>query len=125
MPANHCVRIDNDENSLPSRPESEEGDPEDAIEWRDLGSCFLLAVCGELLSEGQLDNHLLILASEQSQSTTNNECQEVEKGLHATAILLDRAMTFESENDLAAKVSFAVGPKGRVIKSSKIRRYCF
>ena len=112
MPANHCVRIDNDENSLPSRPESEEGDPEDAIERRDLGSYFLLAVCGELLSEGQLDNHLLILASEQSRGTTNNECHEVEKGLHAPAILLDLAMLFESENGLTARVSSAVGPRG-------------
>ncbi len=34
-------------------------------------------------------------------------------------------MTFESENDLAAKVSSAVGPKGRMIKSSKIGRYRF
>ncbi len=112
MPANHCVRIDNDESSLPSRPESEEGDPEDAIERPDLESCFLLAVCGELLSEGQLDNHLLILASEQSRSRTNDECQEVEKGLHATAILLDLAMLFESENGLTARVSSAVGPRG-------------
>ena len=78
MPANDGIRLDDDERVLPSRPESEEGDPERAIEWRDFGLGFLLAVSGKLLAEGQLDNHLLILASEQCWSATNNECQKVE-----------------------------------------------
>ena len=54
MPANNRVGFDNNEHSLPSRPESEEGDPENAIEWRDLGFGFLLAESGQLLPEGQL-----------------------------------------------------------------------
>jgi hypothetical protein len=71
MPANHCVAVhavtcfgfENNEHSLPSRPESEEGDPEDAIEWRDLGFGFLLPESGELLPEGQLDNCLFFSTS--------------------------------------------------------------
>ncbi len=77
VPANYCVGFDNNEHLLPSRPESEEGDPECAVEWRDPGSYFLLAVCGELLAEGQLDNDLLTLSSDEGRSTTNDECQEV------------------------------------------------
>jgi hypothetical protein len=63
---------------LPSGPESEEGDPKDTIEWRDLGFRFLLAGCRELLAKSQLGNYLLILASDEGRSRTNNECQEVE-----------------------------------------------
>ena len=78
MPANHCVGFDDNEHSLPSRPESEEGDPEDAIEWRDLGFGFLLPESGQLLPESQLDNCLFFSISEQGRSTTDDECQEVE-----------------------------------------------
>ena len=78
MPTNDRIGLDYDESSPPSRPEAEEGDPEDAIERRDPGLGLLLAICGELLSERQLDNRLLILALEQSRRTTNNECQKVE-----------------------------------------------
>jgi hypothetical protein len=38
---------------------------------------FLLAVCGELLAEGQLNNRLLTLAADEGWSATNNKCQEV------------------------------------------------
>jgi hypothetical protein len=78
MPANDSVWLDYDEYSLPSRPEAEQGDPEHAIERRDLGIGFLLAVCGELLPERQLDDRLLIVASEQGRSAANDECQKVE-----------------------------------------------
>ena len=78
MPTDDGIGIDNDERVLPSRPESEEGDPERAIEWRDHWFGFLLAVSGKLLTEGQLDNHLLIVASEQSRNASNYECQEME-----------------------------------------------
>ncbi len=78
MPANDSIRLDYDESSHPSRPESEEGNPEDAIERRDLGLGLFLAVHGELLAEGQLYKCLLILASKQCRSTTNKECQKVE-----------------------------------------------
>ena len=55
----------------------EELDPECAVEWRDSGSYFHLAVCGELLAEGQLDNDLLTLASDEGGSTSNGERQQV------------------------------------------------
>jgi hypothetical protein len=58
-------------------PIREERDPECAVELRDSGSYFLLAVRRELLAEGQLDNDLLALASDQGGSTTNSGCQEV------------------------------------------------
>ena len=78
MPSNHCVGFDNNEDLLPSRPESEEGDPENAIEWRDFGFGFLPAQSGQLLPECQLDSCLFYSTSEQGRSTTEDECQEVE-----------------------------------------------
>jgi hypothetical protein len=78
MPVNHCVGFDNNEHSLPSRPESEEGDPESAIEWRDLGFGFLLAESGQLLPEGQLYNCLFFSTSEKGRSGVDDEFQEVE-----------------------------------------------
>ncbi len=78
MPANHCVGFDNNEDLLPSRPESEEGDPENAIEWRDLGFGFPLAESGELLPEGQLYNCLFFATAEQGRSGADDECQEVD-----------------------------------------------
>jgi hypothetical protein len=77
MPTNDGIRLDDYEDSLPSRPESKEGDPECSIEWGDPGSYLLLAVGGELLAEGQLDNDLLTLVPDEARSTTNNECQKV------------------------------------------------
>jgi len=78
MPANDGIWFDDDKNSLPSRPESEEGNPEDAIERGDLGLCFLLAVRGELLAKGQFDYCLLIATSEKGWSTTEKESQKME-----------------------------------------------
>ena len=78
MPANDCVGFDDNEHSFPPRPESEEGDPKNAIEWRDLGCGFLLAECGQLLPESQLDNCLFFSISEQGRSGADDECQEVE-----------------------------------------------
>ncbi len=78
MPANDGIRFDDDENSLPSRPESEEGNPENSVQWRNLGFCFLLAVGGELLAKGQFDYCLLIATSEKGWSTTEKESQKME-----------------------------------------------
>ena len=78
MPANDGIRFDDDKNSLPLRPESEEGNPENSVQWRDLGFCLLLAVRGELLAKGQFDYCLLIATSEKGRSTTEKENQKVE-----------------------------------------------
>ena len=78
MPTDDGIGIDNDERVLPSRPESEEGNPEDAIERCDLGLGFFMAIGGELLTKRQLDNGLLISASKQGRSAANDECQKVE-----------------------------------------------
>ena len=78
MPPNDGIWLYYDKSSFPPWPESEEGDPEDAIERRDLGFGFLLAVCVELLAERQFDKHLLVVASEQSRGTAKNERKKVE-----------------------------------------------
>ncbi|HIF95402.1 MAG TPA: hypothetical protein EYQ60_20140 [Myxococcales bacterium] len=60
----------------------EEGDPKDAIEWRDLGLGILLAARGQLLAKSQLDDRLLAAASEEGWRTTQNKHQEVEYRPH-------------------------------------------
>jgi len=78
MPADHGVRFDYDEGVFPTGPEPEQSYPENAIEWRELGLRFLLAVCGELLTKSQFDNHWLIVASEKGRGAASYECQKVE-----------------------------------------------
>ena len=74
MPTNDGIWLDYDESLFPSRPEAEEGDPEDAIEWRDLELRPLLRVCGELLAKSEFDDYLLTVASDEARSTTHHEC---------------------------------------------------
>jgi len=74
MPTNHGVWFDDHKISLPSRPESEEGDPGDAIEWRDLGFRSLLRVCGESLAKSEFDDDLLTVASDEGRSKADHEC---------------------------------------------------
>ena len=64
MPTNHCVGFDNNEEFFPSKPESEEGGPENAIKWCDLGVGSLQAESGELLPEGKLDQCLFFSTSD-------------------------------------------------------------
>ena len=82
MPTDHRVRLDNDQDLFPSRPESEQRHPEGAIERRELGLRPRLGVGCELLPQGQLDDRLLIAASEEGENRAKEHRREIEQSLH-------------------------------------------
>ncbi len=41
-----------------------------------------MIVGGKLLAQGERDNHLLAVATEEGRDASHDECQEVEWGLH-------------------------------------------
>ena len=82
MPTDHRVRLDNDQDLFPSRPEPEQRHPESAIERREPGLRSRLGVGCELLPQGQFDDCLLIAASEEGERRAKEHSQEIEQSLH-------------------------------------------
>ena len=68
VPADHGLGLDDDQNSLPARPEPVECDPEGAIKGCEPRPGSRLGVGGELLAKGQLDDRLLPATSEEGQN---------------------------------------------------------
>ena len=89
MPTDHRVRLDDDEDLFPARPEPQECNPEGTIERREPGLRSRLGVGRELLAQGQLDDRLLIAASEEGESTAKKDRREIEQSLHRGEILRD------------------------------------
>jgi hypothetical protein len=67
MPANHGLRANNDQGLSPSRPKPRQRDPERAIERRESRPAVLLGIGCELLTEGKLDNRLLLATPEEGE----------------------------------------------------------
>ena len=82
MPTDHRVRLDNDQDLFPPRPESEERHPESAIERREPGLRSRLGVGCELLPQGQFNDCLLIAASEEGEHRVKEHSHEIEQSLH-------------------------------------------
>ena len=80
MPTDHRIRLDDGQDLFPSRPEPEQRNPEGAIKGRGPGS--YLGIGGELLAKGELDDRLLIAASEEGESTAKEHRREIEQSLH-------------------------------------------
>lgn len=78
VPSHHRVRLDDDEDLLPPRPDPGERDPECAIEWGEPRLLFLLIVGGKLLAKGKLDDRLLAVATKESWNASHDECKEME-----------------------------------------------
>ena len=97
MPANHGLRLDDDEGASPARPESEEGDPESPISVGDPRTSLLLDVDGELLAEGQLDEGLFSLRAKQGRQTGDKDGGVSNEGPNHRGILKLRAREIESE----------------------------
>lgn len=65
MPAGHSVGLHDGQRLLPSRPQVDEGDPESAIQRRQSGTALAPSVDLELLAERELDEGLILAASQQ------------------------------------------------------------
>jgi hypothetical protein len=59
MPANDCLRLDDDEGTPPAWPETREGDPEGAVQRPDVRPPSVARVGRELLPQRQFDDRLL------------------------------------------------------------------
>ena len=81
MPTGHRVRLDDDQDLVPSRPEPEQRHPEGAIERCELGLPWRLRIGCELLPQGQFDDGLLIAASEEGESRAKGRRHEIEPSL--------------------------------------------
>lgn len=69
MPADDSVGLNDDQGLLPSRPGPRQEDPEAWIGRSDPRSAPFLGERGELLTESELDDHLLISASKECWNT--------------------------------------------------------
>jgi len=82
MPLDHCVRLDDDQDLSPARPEPEQRNPEGTIDKSELGLRLLLTVSCELVAQSKLDDRLLIPTSEKGHSTTKEQRREIQQGEH-------------------------------------------
>jgi hypothetical protein len=82
MPTDHCVRFDNDQGVFPAGPESEQRYPEGTIERHELGLRLLLGIRCELLAKSQLDENLLVVATEEGEAAAKKSQREIEERLH-------------------------------------------
>jgi hypothetical protein len=87
MPAHNRVRLDDDEDLLPARPEPGQRNPEGAIQRCEPRLRSRLGVRRELLAQGQLDDRLLIAASEEGDCTAKKRRRQIEQSLHRGEIL--------------------------------------
>jgi hypothetical protein len=74
-----------------------ERDPKYAIEWCQPRLRSPLIVGGKLLAKGELDEHLLAVATEEGRNTSHDECQGIEWGLHRGRDTGYSGLRFESE----------------------------
>ncbi len=89
MPAHNGVRLDDHPGVSPARPEPGQRDPESTIQRCETRLRVLLGVRCELLAQGQLDDHLLIVATEEGEATAKKCQREIEERLHRRETLRD------------------------------------
>ena len=78
MPADDCLWLDDDQRLLPAGTDLRKEDPKGAVDRSDLRLGPSLGGGGKLLAQSELDQGLLIPASEQGWYTAKQECREVE-----------------------------------------------
>jgi hypothetical protein len=89
MPTDDRVRLDDDQGIFPTRPEPQECNPEGAIQRRESGLRSRLGVHRELLAQSQLDDRLLVPASEEGEAGAKKCGCEIEESLHRGEIWHD------------------------------------
>jgi len=85
MPADYCVGLDDDQDLFPPRPHSRQKDPKAPIGRSDPGSAAFLGEGGQLLTESELDDHLLVSASKEGRNTAEEDRCEFEQMPHSEA----------------------------------------
>jgi hypothetical protein len=67
MPADHSLRLHDEERASPSRPKARNGDPEDAIQGQKTWSWMSMGVNGEVMSQRELDDRLVLVTPEEGE----------------------------------------------------------
>ena len=83
MPAGHGLGVDNEQRTLPARPDARKRDPERAIERVEPWPVLPLGVDSELLPQGQLHDGLLLATPEEREEASGDRRQKLEHPLHA------------------------------------------
>ena len=104
MPADHGLWLNDDESALPSRPEPREGDPEGAIQQREMRSRMSMHEDRELLAQRELDDGLVLAAPEQSEDAPKDRDRESRYSPHRCRILLECRSRREAESRLALRL---------------------
>ncbi|MBW2498571.1 MAG: hypothetical protein JRF61_14950 [Deltaproteobacteria bacterium] len=82
VPADDCVRLDDDQGLPPSRPDPRQQYPETSIGWIDPGAAALLGESCELLTQSEFDDRLLASASKESRDAAKGDRREFEQLPH-------------------------------------------
>ena len=88
--------------ALPPRPEARQGDPEGAIQRRETRPPVPMGVDRELLSQCQLDDRLILSASEEREDATEDRDRESGCRPHRGSILAESATRRQAESRLGA-----------------------
>ncbi len=78
MPTDHRIRLYDEKDLFPSRPEPEQYNPEGAIQWCEPGLRSRQGVRCELLAQGKLDDRRLLVTSKEAEDRVkegDNECK--------------------------------------------------
>ncbi len=85
MPADDGFGLNDDQDLFPSRPAPRYEDPEASVGRSDPRSAAFLREGGGLLTESELDDHLLVSASKEGWNTAEEDRCEFEQMPHSEA----------------------------------------
>jgi hypothetical protein len=85
VPASNRLRLDQNKHLLPPRPDAARQDLEEFVERLDLGSGMLAFQDGELLTEGEILHHQVVMSTKDSEDGSKPEANQVEHGAKVTA----------------------------------------
>lgn len=109
MPAHHRPGLNDQESFPPSWPYPGEEDPEGAIGTGESGARTLDGVDGELLTQRQLDDRLVVSAPEERGEAPANDRRVEEQGSNPLTILREESAPYETDSETATRVPSTVG----------------
>ena len=85
MPSGHSVRLDDDEDVLPSRPGPRQQNPEASVSRCEPRAASLLGEVRELLTKGEFNDRLLASASKECGDAPKGDRDEIQQLPHSKA----------------------------------------
>lgn len=97
MPSDHGFGLNDDETGLPPAPESEEGNPEGAVQRGKAWARLFAGVDRELLTKRKLDDCLFTLVAEHHWNRGDEDRRIAEEGSDHVAILTGGAHAVQTD----------------------------